>query len=214
MRWGLRGACLGAFLALMSLAALVAKAKTDSSVTVEGRGLGSAVTFAPDEAAQLMVYSGFWRESCSADSCRGRASYARPDVNALGPRYRLTWDLVWYRRNSTTLHQDVVQYVYPFAEPRPLTYMPPNQLYLRDARTGGGWFVASLDFLQEWRNLGLPATTIGSTATPSGGETWSDEVTTFPDGRDVALIVAALALSAAILVLAGRQVRRSRMGAS
>jgi hypothetical protein len=177
MRRGVRQACLLVLLAAFMIAGPAANAKGDFSLTVKGAGLQNPVTFTPAEAGWLMDYSGFWREACSADVCRGRASYARPVVVELGPRYTLTWDLPWHRKKSI-LYQEVVQYVYPFAQPRSVTYMPPDQLYLLDGRTGGGWFVASPDLLQAWGDLGLPATnpdadrTTQSASVASQGHRW------------------------------------------
>jgi hypothetical protein len=170
MAKGFRRACSIAFLAAFMIA-VPANAKNDASVMVEGPGLAGPTPFAPHDGGWLMHYSGFWRESCRADSCRGRASSVRPpSIVDLGPRYTLTWDLLYYRSAHSILHQDVIQYVYPFAQPRPVTYMPADQVYLLDGRTGGGWFIAGPDLLAAWTDLDLPATideAMGTAPSPS-----------------------------------------------
>jgi hypothetical protein len=51
----------------------------------------------------------------------------------------------------------VVQYIYPDAVPRPLTYMPPGQRFWKQV-TVGGWYVAGLALRQELVHIGvLPA---------------------------------------------------------
>jgi hypothetical protein len=53
---------------------------------------------------------------------------------------------------------DIVQYVFPYADPRPVTYMPPNQKYWGSKETAGAWFAAPVGFKQTLVRLGLPAT--------------------------------------------------------
>jgi hypothetical protein len=95
----------------------------------------------------------------------------------LGPRYTLTYELTWYRRNSEVAHHRVIQYVFPFAQPRPVSYLPPGQLYLMRYRTEGGWFIALPYLLQVWSALGLPSTIAEATGTtptpPSQNDWWS-----------------------------------------
>lgn len=51
----------------------------------------------------------------------------------------------------------VVQYVYPFAKPVPLTYMKAGQKFWGSQRAHGGWFVASADLKTTLVRAGLPA---------------------------------------------------------
>ena len=57
-------------------------------------------------------------------------------VGTLGPRYRVTYVVP----GPNGIRSRVVQDVYPFAKPTPLTYMRPGQLYWGKRQTLGGWY--------------------------------------------------------------------------
>ena len=63
----------------------------------------------------------------------------QPDGD-LGARFRATYDLGTDEDRSRML---LVQDVYPYAKPRPVTYMAPGQEFYGGMRTRGGWFVAT-----------------------------------------------------------------------
>jgi hypothetical protein len=48
---------------------------------------------------------------------------------------------------------DIVQYVFPYAQPRPVTYMPPNQAYWGNARTEGAWFAGDVSLRETLTGL-------------------------------------------------------------
>ena len=50
----------------------------------------------------------------------------------------------------------VVQDVYPYAKPVPLTFMRSGQLFWGTHRTFGGWFRSSADLRQVLVRAGLP----------------------------------------------------------
>jgi hypothetical protein len=50
----------------------------------------------------------------------------------------------------------VVQLVYPFGKPVPLTYMKPRQSFWGSRLTHGGWYRASLDLTNMLLRAGLP----------------------------------------------------------
>jgi hypothetical protein len=79
----------------------------------------------------------------------------------LGPRYTITWVLPTSPVKST-LHQDI----YPYAKPRPLTYMARGQSFELGS-THGGWYVAGAELTQALVSVGLPA----QPATGGGGAT-------------------------------------------
>jgi len=54
----------------------------------------------------------------------------------LGPRYRITYVVP----GPNGIRSRVVQDVYPFAQPAPLTYMRPAQRYWGSRLAHGGWF--------------------------------------------------------------------------
>ena len=57
----------------------------------------------------------------------------------LGPRYTATYDL---GRGPDGDKDFVVQDVYPYAKPNPVTYVAPGQRFYGGMETRGGWFVA------------------------------------------------------------------------
>jgi hypothetical protein len=80
-------------------------------------------------------------------------------AGALGPKYTMTY--VMPGPNNEL--DEVVQDVYPYAEPTPVTYARPGQEFWTNGRTRGGWFVASSEFAREQLvAVGLPQTAPGT----------------------------------------------------
>ena len=71
----------------------------------------------------------------------------------LGPRYRVVYVVPGPNGNRSR----VVQQVYPYATPVPLTYMKPKQRFWGSRLTHGGWFSASADLTKLLVRAGLPA---------------------------------------------------------
>ena len=69
-----------------------------------------------------------------------RALRIRPPAGDLGSRYTLT-----YRLEGPGSEEEIVQFVYPHAEPRPLTYLAP-----------GSWFIADPGLEDALLEVGLP----------------------------------------------------------
>jgi hypothetical protein len=90
------------------------------------------------------VFSGVPADSYDAAS---RALRVEPPPSDLGPRYTLT-----YRLEGPAGGERIVQDVYPFAEPRPLTYVAPSQV----ANQLGSWFVALPGLKHALVDAGLP----------------------------------------------------------
>ena len=78
---------------------------------------------------------------------------ARPK-GELGPRYTITYHVPGPPSGSSR----IVQYVYPYAKPYAVTYMPPGQRFWVTERTRGGWFLANTGLKGTLVRLGLPAT--------------------------------------------------------
>jgi hypothetical protein len=76
---------------------------------------------------------------------------ARPK-GKLGPRYTVTWSVPGPNDTSR-----IRQALYPYAKPRPVTYMRPNQLFWDGRRTYGGWFLAEPALKRTLVAVGLPA---------------------------------------------------------
>jgi hypothetical protein len=100
----------------------------------------------------------------------------------LGPKYRIRYTVPGPSGSDATIVQDV----YPYAEPNPVTYTPPGQTFFDTERTRGGWFVSTIGLRNILVHAGLPA------ESPVGVGTGGDDRTVWP------WIVGALALLAAL----------------
>jgi hypothetical protein len=133
-------------------------AKGPSQAVIEGPALGhpiqlrdpSSPTIGP-RLASLVQRSGFF-DRLWCRNCRSRL--ARP-AGALGPRYTVRYTMTMEGEPSS----QIVQYVYPYADPRPATFMPGGQRYwVNGQRTTGGWYVARRGLTQLLIGIGLPPT--------------------------------------------------------
>jgi hypothetical protein len=71
-----------------------------------------------------------------------------PPTADLGPRYTITWSVP----SSAELQQDV----YPYAQPAPVTYMPPGQkIWGRPVK--GGWHRGGAKLRRALERVGMPA---------------------------------------------------------
>jgi hypothetical protein len=71
---------------------------------------------------------------------------------SLGPRYVMTYELPGPNGVDGVLRQDV----YPYAKPRPVSYMQPGQSFFVDQETHGGWFVSEPSLKRSLVGIGLP----------------------------------------------------------
>ncbi len=81
----------------------------------------------------------------------------RPEGN-LGPRYRIVYSVP-----TPTARRSIEADLYPYARPRPVTYMKPGQPFFGAMRTYGGWYVGKPGLTQMLFEAGLPE------RAPSGG---------------------------------------------
>lgn len=70
-----------------------------------------------------------------------------------GPSFRITYVVP----GPNEIRSRVVQQVYPYAKPSPVSYMAPGQSFWGNKRTSGGWFRAPADLKKMLVSLGLPA---------------------------------------------------------
>jgi hypothetical protein len=70
----------------------------------------------------------------------------------LGPRYTV----VYVVPGPNNVESRIVQLVYPYAKPFPLTYMRPGQRYWDARQAHGGWFRATAGLRQVLVRAGLP----------------------------------------------------------
>jgi hypothetical protein len=112
----------------------------------------------------------------------------------LGPRYTITYVMPGPAGEEDTLVQDV----YPYAKPHPVTYTEPGQRFWTTERTRGGWFVAYYTSLEDQLvAAGLPD------EPPVGGGGGGDGLPWV-----TVSVVAALGVGVALVAVAVAAVRR------
>src|SRR5262249_4110389 len=79
---------------------------------------------------------------------------ARRPATRLGPRYVV----VYLVPGPNDIQSHVVQYVYPYAKPTPVTYMKPGQRFWGARQAHGGWYRAGPALKRVLVRAGLPAT--------------------------------------------------------
>src|SRR4051812_1424094 len=130
-----------------------ALAKGPSEAVVTGPGIddndGIAIALMGDDA-DLTNVSGFFPASFGQSPDPMLAS---PPEGTLGPKYTIHYTVPGPSGSDDTIVQDV----YPYAEPNPLTYTAPGQKLFGTERTHGGWFVSSVGLRNVLVHAGLPA---------------------------------------------------------
>jgi hypothetical protein len=186
MRRFLLLATLGALAALVASAPAVAKGPSTASIT--GPGLDHAVPVKGDgeggtgtPLGSLVQFGGYFGGQVFTQ-IPDTTARARPSGD-LGPRYRVVYRVPGPSGGVSTIVQDV----YPYAKPIPVTYMPAGQPVFEGLRTHGGWVVADDRLKSALVAAGLPK----SRPTPGDGS--------FPWAWTVVGILGALALLAIAL---------------
>jgi hypothetical protein len=153
-------------LALGALALPVgASAKEPTAATIEGPGLDGPITIRgsadDNDGSPLarMVVAGAVPAAMFGHRIPDPMKRTRPK-GALGPRYSVTYTVLGPDGRNYSLHQDV----YPYASPRPLTYMKPDVPFFPGFTTHGGWFVGGPKLKRALIDAGLPS------QAPSGGD--------------------------------------------
>jgi len=130
-----------------------ALAKGPSEAVVTGPGIdddnGLAIAGLGDDSG-LTQLSGFFPATFGQSPDPMLAS---PPEGALGPKYTIRYTVPGPSGSDSTIVQDV----YPYAEPSPVTYMPPGQRFFDTERTRGGWYVSTLGLRNVLVHSGLPA---------------------------------------------------------
>lgn len=183
-----------------AVAPVAALAKGASEAALTGPGLDEPISLAGEgqpggeQLMQIAEALGFFPAvfSQSPDPMLDE----RPTA-ALGPKYTMTYVMPGPNNELDELVQDV----YPYAEPNPVSYTKPGQRFWTTESTRGGWYVAATQFAKdELVAEGLPRNA------PGAGD---------GDGFPALLVGVGIALAAALalVVLAGVRVRR-RPGAA
>ena len=147
--------------ATSALAALLVPAtslaKGASEATITGPGLGDGITLAgensPDGGTlmRLAESAGFFP---AVFVTTPNPMLSKRPNGSLGPRYRITYTMPGPNGDVSKLRQDL----YPYATPRPVSYVKPGQPFFGSEKTVGGWFVANATLKQQLVAVGLPNT--------------------------------------------------------
>jgi hypothetical protein len=113
------------------------------SITGDGEGPGTAL-------GTLASASGFFPQMFGQSPDPTRSS--RPS-GTLGPRYKV----VYVVPGPNNVRSRVVQYIYPYAMPRPVTFLMPGQRFWNGRKAHGGWYRASARLKAVLVQAGLPA---------------------------------------------------------
>jgi hypothetical protein len=165
--------------ALVLPAAALAKGPSEAVVTGPGIDDNGIVIAGLGDGSGLTGQSGFFPATFGQSPDPMLAS---PPEGDLGPKYRIVYTVPGPSGSDDTIVQDV----YPYAEPSPVTYTPPGQTFFDTEKTRGGWYVGTLGLRNILVHAGLPA------ESPVGGDTGDGGRTVWP------WIVGPLALLAAL----------------
>jgi hypothetical protein len=140
-----------------------ALAKGPSEAVLTGPGLDTGITLSGlGDSSQLVSAAGFFPATFGQEPDPMLAS---PPKGDLGPRYTLTYTVPGPSGTDDTIVQDV----FPYATPSPVTYSAPGQPFFGGQRTHGGWYVAAPTLRTLLVRAGLPAApapTGGGSGTP------------------------------------------------
>ena len=147
--------------ALVLPAALLAKGASEARIT--GPGLGDGITLAGEGAPdggklmRLAESAGFFP---AAFVTTPNPMLSTRPKGTLGPRYRITYVMPGPNGQVSKLRQAL----YPYATPRPVSYMKPGQAFFGTEKTVGGWFIAKPKLKRQLVALGLPRTAAAARA--------------------------------------------------
>jgi len=146
-----------ALLAAALLLPGLASAKGPSSASISGPGLDRSLAIEGQgemgpgtPLGSLVDFGGYFAQMFGQTP--DPTLRAQPKA-ALGPRYKV----VYIVPGPNRIQSRVVQFVYPYAKPMPLTYMKPGQRFWNTDRAHGGWFRASAGLKRVLVRAGLPA---------------------------------------------------------
>src|SRR4051794_40584343 len=145
--------------ALVTVLAVAAPAlaKGPTRATLSGPGLESAIAVTGEGEGGtgtplgMLVDSGGYFAQVFGET-PNRTS-RRPPAGKRVVRYTVVYVLPGPNNVTSRL----VQYVYPYAKPVPLTYMPTAQRFWDGRRTHGGWYRSTTRLTRLLVGLGLPA---------------------------------------------------------
>jgi len=186
---------LGIAFAIVALGVVLpgtALGKGASEATIVGPGLPDPITLAGEGQP-----GGHPLEQIAGDAGFFPAVFVQsPDpmlderpAGSLGPKYTVTYVMPGPNNEEDELVQDL----YPYASPSPVTYVAPGQPFWSTEGTRGGWFVASATLKDSLVAAGLPRDAPTGTAP-------SDSPWTVVAPALLVVVVGALGALAAILI--------------
>src|SRR5262249_18801013 len=149
------------------VAAPTALGKGASEATITGAGLDGPIHLAGEGQAggerlmRLADDAGFFAAGFARSPDPMLDSRPR---GKLRPKYEIEY--VMPGGDSTPDH--IVQDLYPYATPQPVSYMKPGQSFWTTEKTRGGWYVSSRILKRELVAVGLPTTAPADGSGPSG----------------------------------------------
>jgi hypothetical protein len=170
-----------------------AYAKGASEASIEGPGLGKTIRISGngetsgDRLGNLGAAAGFFPAVFrrSPDPMTDKQP-----ARTLGPRYRIVWTVPGPNGDSK-IDQDA----YPYAQPQPVTYMKPGQVFWDGEHTRGGWYVGGSQLSASLVAVGVPRS-----APSAGGFDWAKWTW-------IGLASAALVLALAFALTRARRLR-------
>jgi hypothetical protein len=127
------------------------------SIRIDGDGEGGTGT----PLGALATYAGFATQVFGHHP--NDPTLTHRSEGTLGAHYRVVYSVPTPSGRRTILAD-----LYPFATPRPLTYMKPGQHFHDGMATHGGWYVASMALKRTLGEAGVP----GLSARTRGSSPW------------------------------------------
>jgi hypothetical protein len=149
--------CVLAFSAVVIPTAALAKGASEARIVGPGLSApirlgGSGEPGSGGQLADIAMSAGFF--AAVFGQTPDPLVQERPD-GSLGPKYTVTYVMP----GPDNLRSELVQDVYPYAEPSPVTYTAPGQRFWTTERTHGGWYFATWEPVKDQLvAAGLPAT--------------------------------------------------------
>jgi hypothetical protein len=139
---------------LITAAALVlpaaALAKGPSEAAITGPGLDGSVTLTGlGDGSDVVNLAGFFPATFGQSPDPMLSS---PPGGERGPKYTITYTVPGAEGSDAKIVQDV----YPYAKPNPVTYTPSGQRFFATQTSHGGWYVSTQALRDLLVNAGLP----------------------------------------------------------
>ena len=144
-----------------------ASAKGASAASIDGPGLGKTVTVGGNGETTGNTLGNLGQSAGFFPAVFVRSPDPMTDTRPagkLGPRYRIVWTVPGPNGESK-----ITQDAYPYAQPQPVTYMKPGQVFWDGQHTRGGWYAGGSQLSASLFAVGVPR----SAPTGGGGFDWA-----------------------------------------